>query len=279
MIIDGKAIAEQLLNELRDSLHGTPILTVIQVGECPASTTYIRMKRQACERVGIVARLLQFPPDITMPTLLREIDTLNKGESDGILLQLPLPAHLDPYLVVSSIDPNKDVDGFHPINAGRLAIGLPGFVPCTPLGIQMLLMCSGIQIEGRRVVIVGRSQVVGTPLALLLLQKKAGGNATVTVAHSQTADLEQVTREADILVAAIGKARFITASMVKKGAVVIDVGINREDGKMVGDVDFERVQPHCAAISPVPGGVGPMTVAMLLSNTVRAWRQRHHRPK
>lgn len=270
MIIDGKAAANTLLDEIRQSIKGTPILSVIQVGEEPASTTYIRMKRKACESVGIKSQLIKLKTDITEQQLLQEIQKLNLSSTSGILLQLPLPKHIDPHRMLEAIDPKKDVDGFHPINMGKLMMGLPGFIPCTPLGIQTLLMRSNIEIAGKHVVIVGRSHIVGLPLATLLMQKGAGGNATVTVAHSFTENLGEVTRQADILVAAIGRPRFIKAEMVKEGAVVIDVGINRLNDKLVGDVDFDAVKEKCSAITPVPGGVGPMTVAMLLKNTVKA---------
>ncbi|MCH9610265.1 MAG: Bifunctional protein FolD protein [Chlamydiales bacterium] len=270
MIIDGKTVSELILGEIKSNLKGRPILTVVQVGQDPASTTYIRTKRKACERVGIESRLLSLPEEIGPETLLFEIEKLNRGDTHGILLQLPLPAHLDPHLMLEAIAPNKDVDGFHPINMGRLMKGLDCFIPCTPLGIQTVLQRSNIAVEGKRVVIVGRSQIVGMPLSTLLMQKQRGCNATVTVAHSCTPNLEEVTQEADILVAAIGRPNFIQPNMVKEGAVVIDVGINRVDKKLVGDVDFEKVKPKCSAITPVPGGVGPMTVAMLLKNTVKA---------
>ena len=270
MIIDGKAIAESILKEIQNSLRGRPVLTVIQVGKNEASTAYIRMKRKACEKVGIESRLLSFPETIDEKKLLDEIAKLNVGDTNGILLQLPLPSHIDPHKMLEAIDPKKDVDGFHPINMGRLMMGLPSFVPCTPLGIQTLLERSNIPVESRHVVIVGRSQIVGMPLATLLMQKRRGCNATVTVAHSYTPNLKAITLEADILVAAMGRPQFIKADMVKQGAVVIDVGISRVDKKLVGDVDFENVKPKCSAITPVPGGVGPMTVAMLLYNTVKA---------
>ena len=270
MIIDGKAVADSILEEIKATLKSRPILTVLQVGEHPASSTYIRMKRKACERVGIESRLVALADSISEKELLNEIDKLNRGDTSGILLQLPLPAHLDPHRMLEAIDPTKDVDGFHPINMGKLVMGLPGFIPCTPLGIQVLLERSHIPVEGKRVVIVGRSQIVGMPLATLLMQKRKGCNATVTVAHSCTPNIEEVTREADILVAAMGRPKFIKEPMVKEGAVIIDVGINRLDGKLVGDVDFDALKDKCSAITPVPGGVGPMTVAMLLHNTVKA---------
>ncbi len=268
MIIDGKAIADSILEEIKASLQTKPILTVLQVGDHPASTTYIGMKRKACAKVGIESKLILLPKTISEKELLLEIQKLNRGPTSGILLQLPLPHHLDPHRLLEAIDPKKDVDGFHPINMGKLVLGLPGLIPCTPLGIQVLMERSHILVEGKRVVIVGRSQIVGMPLATLLMQKRKGCNATVTVAHSSTHNLEEVTREADILIAAIGKPLFIKKSMVKEGAVVIDVGINHIDNKLVGDVDFEQVKQKCSAITPVPGGVGPMTVAMLIHNTV-----------
>lgn len=270
MIIDGKAIADSILEEIKASLQTKPILTVLQVGDHPASTTYIAMKRKACAKVGIESKLVLLPKTISENDLLLEIETLNRGPTSGILLQLPLPLHLDPHRLLEAIDPRKDVDGFHPINMGKLVLGLPGFIPCTPLGIQVLLERSHISVEGKRVVIVGRSQIVGMPLATLLMQKRKGCNATVTVANSSTPNLAEVTNQADIVVAAIGKPLFIKKSMIKEGAVVIDVGINRIGNQLVGDVDFEEVKDKCSAITPVPGGVGPMTVAMLIHNTVLA---------
>jgi len=270
MIIDGKAIADSILEEIKASLQTKPILTVLQVGDHPASTTYIAMKRKACAKVGIESKLVLLPKTISENDLLLEIETLNRGPTSGILLQLPLPLHLDPHRLLEAIDPRKDVDGFHPINMGKLVLGLPGFIPCTPLGIQVLLERSHISVEGKRVVIVGRSQIVGMPLATLLMQKRKGCNATVTVANSSTPNLAEVTNQADIVVAAIGKPLFIKKSMIKEGAVVIDVVINRIGNQLVGDVDFEEVKDKCSAITPVPGGVGPMTVAMLIHNTVLA---------
>ncbi len=273
MIIDGKKIAEELLDELAQkvkTLSARPTLAVLQVGKLAASSTYIRMKQKACAKVGIESELHELPNSISEQELLAWIDKLNSDEKvTGILLQLPLPSHLDPHRMLEAIDPTKDVDGFHPLNMGKLLLGLEGLIPCTPLGIHTLLQKSGISVEGKNVVIAGRSSIVGLPLAALLMQKKPGCNATVTVAHSKTPNLKEVTKKADILIAAMGKPRLITADMVQEGAVVIDVGINKVEGKLVGDVDFDAVLPKCKAITPVPGGVGPMTVAMLLHNTVK----------
>lgn len=271
----GKEVADTILDEIRSKLallpdEKRPTLAVLQVGQNAASSTYIRMKRKACTYVGIHSQLLEFPPTIEQKALLQEIQALNQNPKiTGILLQLPLPKHLVVSDLLESIHPNKDVDGFHPLNMGRLLLGLETTVPCTPLGIKILLERKNISVEKKRVVIVGRSHIVGLPLAALWMQKKVGANATVTVAHSQTVDLIGLTKEADILVAAVGRPLFIKEPMVKEGAVVIDVGINKVNDQLVGDVDFNAVEKKCSAITPVPRGVGPMTVAMLLHNTVK----------
>lgn len=275
MIVSGKDIAESLYGEFQNrllKLKATPKLVVVLVGENPASEAYIRMKEKACARVGIDSPLLRFPATISEKDLLHEIQKLNKDPSvNGILVQLPLPKQINEAKITAAIDPKKDVDGFHPVNMGKLLLGQgDGFVPCTPLGVSVLLEKSGIEIEGKHVVIVGRSNIVGKPLAALLMQKKPHANATVTVAHSRTHELGKVMLSADILIAAIGQPHFVKKEMVKQGSVVIDVGISRQNGKLIGDVDFDSVAPKCYAITPVPGGVGPMTVAMLVHNTLQS---------
>jgi len=272
-LLDGKIMAAELEQELRlrvDALKAkgqTPGLTVILVGEDPASQTYVSNKEKACERLGIHSVTLRMPESTTQEELETAIAQANADENvHGILVQLPLPKHLDSDRALSLILPEKDVDGFHDINAGRLSRGLDCVVACTPKGALHMLKKADIQIAGKEAVVVGRSNIVGKPMALLLLQE----NATVTVCHSRTANLAEHTRRADILVAAIGKPRFITADMVKDGAVVVDVGINRVDGKLCGDVDFAAVSEKASWITPVPGGVGKMTIAMLMDNTVAA---------
>lgn len=272
-LLDGKQMALELEEELKarvDALREkgyTPGLTVILVGDDPASQTYVSNKEKACARLGIRSTTLRMPGDTTQEALESAIREANADSSvNGILVQLPLPAHLDADRALSLILPEKDVDGFHDINAGRLSRGLDCVVACTPKGALHMLKRAGIPIAGKEAVIVGRSNIVGKPMALLLLKE----NATVTICHSRTANLAEHTRRADILVAAIGKPRFITADMVKEGAVVIDVGINRVDGKLCGDVDFEPVSEKASYITPVPGGVGKMTIAMLMDNTVAA---------
>jgi len=284
-IIDGKAIAESVLAEvgrraqtLRETKGVQPGLAVILVGDNPASQVYVRTKHQTCERMGFLSEVYRLPADAPQEEVAALITRLNSdGRIHGILLQMPLPDHLNEQFLLELIDPRKDVDGFHPVNAGRLALGLPGFVPCTPLGVRELLVRSGWDPAGRFTVIVGRSNIVGRPLALLLMRKQRGSDATVCVCHSRTPNLAALARQADILVAAIGKARFVTADMIKPGAAVIDVGINRiEDPtkksghRLVGDVDFDAAREVAGAITPVPGGVGPMTIAMLMHNTVQA---------
>lgn len=272
-LLDGKVMSADLEAELKlrvDAMRAkgqTPGLTVILVGEDPASQTYVANKEKACARLGIHSVTLRMPAETSQAALEAEIEKANADPAvHGILVQLPLPRHLDGDRALSLIKPEKDVDGFHDINAGRLSRGLDCVVACTPKGALHMLKKAGIEIAGKEAVVVGRSNIVGKPMALLLLQE----NATVTVCHSRTKDLTEHTRRADILVAAIGKPRFITDDMVKEGAVVVDVGINRVDGKLCGDVDFEPVSRKVAWITPVPGGVGKMTIAMLMDNTVAA---------
>jgi len=287
-IIDGKAIAAQVRAEVKAEVEAwvqagnrPPYLAVILVGDNPASASYVRGKTKAAAEVGIASDTLHFDTSISEAELLAEIARLNEDDGvDGILVQLPLPDHIDPSRVLNAIRPDKDVDGFHPVNAGRLLLGEPGFVPATPAGILELLRRSGIETTGKHAVVVGRSNIVGRPLAALLLHR--GIDATVTVCHSRTRDLAALTRTADILVAAIGRPRYITADMVREGAVVIDVGINRVDDpahprgyRLVGDVDFEAVAEKAGWITPVPGGVGPMTIALLLRNTLYAAQRRY----
>ncbi|MFD1428076.1 methylenetetrahydrofolate dehydrogenase (NADP+)/methenyltetrahydrofolate cyclohydrolase [Kroppenstedtia sanguinis] len=278
-LIDGKGIAGQIKDELKDEIQAwsaesgrRPGLAVILVGEDPASRTYVRGKVQDCEQVGIYSRLIRKPDTIEEEELLFEIHRLNEDPAmDGILVQLPLPDHISSDRIISEIRPEKDVDGFHPINAGRLSTGLKSLLPCTPHGILQMLKRTGISIAGKHAVVVGRSNIVGKPVSLLL-QKE---DATVTMCHSRTQDLAHYTQQADILVAAVGRLQFITAEHVKPGAVVIDVGMNRTpEGKLAGDVDFESVREQASFITPVPGGVGPMTRAMLLYNTVQSAKER-----
>lgn len=273
-IIDGKRISQEIKDELKQKVaaykeQGTEIaLAVIQVGQDPASTVYVGNKKKACAYIGIQSVAYELPEETTEEELLEIIHKLNQDDSIyGILVQLPVPKHIHEDHVIQAIDPKKDVDGFHPQSVGALSIGQPGFVSCTPAGIIQLLKRSGISISGRECVVIGRSNIVGKPMALLLLRE----NGTVTVCHSKTEDLKEVTRRADILVAAVGKPKMIDASYVKEGAVVIDVGIHRnENNKLCGDVDFASVEPIASAITPVPGGVGPMTIAMLMHNCVEA---------
>lgn len=269
-IIDGKAISAQIKDEVKEKVaqlkaQGINVcLAVIQVGSDPASSVYVGNKKKACAYVGIESLSYELAEETTQEELLSLIKELNeKKEVNGILVQLPLPEHIDEDAVIRAIDAKKDVDGFHPQSVGALCIGQPGFVSCTPAGIIELLKRSGVDIAGKECVVIGRSNIVGKPMALLLLRE----NGTVTIAHSRTKDLKEVTRRADILVVAVGKPRMITREYVKEGAVVIDVGIHRgENKKLCGDVDYENVAPVCSAITPVPGGVGPMTIAMLMYN-------------
>ncbi len=276
-IIDGKKIAVGVRAEARkeaDEIYSAcgirPGLAVVLVGEDPASKVYVRSKTRACDDVGLKSFQYTLPADTTEDALLALIDELNERDDvHGILVQLPLPARLDEDAVIERINPDKDVDGFHPYNMGRLVAGSPALVPCTPLGIIRLIESTGINIEGKNAVVVGRSNIVGKPAAILLLQK----NATVTICHSRTSRLHDKIKDADILVASVGKSGFVRGEWIKEGAVVIDVGINRgEDGRLSGDVDFAGASERAAFITPVPGGVGPMTIAMLMSNTVRAAR-------
>ncbi len=273
-IIDGKRISQEIKDELKEEVAALKArgiegsLAVVQVGEDPASSVYVRNKKKACEYIGIHSLSYELPEETTEEELLNLIASLNENDAvNGILVQLPVPKHIDADKIIRAISPEKDVDGFHPMNVGRLVIGEKGFVSCTPAGIIQLLKRSGIEIAGKNCVIIGRSNIVGKPMALLMLRE----NATVTVAHSKTADLKAVCKTADILIVAIGKKQFITADYVKEGAVVIDVGIHRgEDKKLFGDVCYEEVEPVASAITPVPGGVGPMTIAMLMSNCVES---------
>ena len=273
-IIDGKVIAAQIKDELKETVakykeEGIEItLAVIQVGADPASSVYVNNKKKACEYIGIQSLAYELPEETTEVELLKIIHELNdRKDVNGILVQLPLPKHIDEDLVIKTIDPKKDVDGFHPQSVGALSIGQPGFVSCTPAGIIQLLKRSNVDIEGKECVVVGRSNIVGKPMALLLLRE----NGTVTIAHSRTKSLKEVCKRADILVAAIGKPKFFTKEYVKDGAVIIDVGIHRmENKKLCGDVDFDDVIDIVSAITPVPGGVGPMTIAMLMNNCVES---------
>ena len=273
-LIDGKAISAQIKEEVKEKVaalkeQGREVtLAVIQVGADPASSVYVRNKKKACEYVGVRSLSYELPEETTEEKLLDLIRKLNdRTDVNGILVQLPLPKHIDEEKVLDAISPLKDVDGFHPQNVGALCIGKPRFVSCTPAGVIQLLKRSGIEITGKECVVVGRSNIVGKPMALLLLRE----NGTVTVAHSRTKDLKEVTKRADILVVAVGRPKMITADYVKEGAVVIDVGIHRnEQNKLCGDVDFDSVEPVCGAITPVPGGVGPMTIAMLMNNCLES---------
>lgn len=283
-LILGKEVSEEIYAELRQRIaslkeRGTvPGLAVILVGDDPASQVYVRKKGEMCEELGMRSQIIRMPADTTQEELLGRIAELNADESiHGFLVQLPLPPHIDEEAVIASISPEKDVDCFHPSNVGRLLIGDPDFMPATPAGVQQMLVRSGVETAGRHVVVVGRSNIVGKPMAALMVQKGPGADSTVTVVHSRTANLAEITRTADILVVAIGKPRFITADMVRPGAVVIDVGTNRVDdpthpkgSRLVGDVDFDAVKEVASAITPVPGGVGPMTICMLMANAVRA---------
>lgn len=273
-IIDGKKISQDIKDELKEKVTalkdtGTEVaLAVIQVGNDPASSVYVRNKKKACEYIDIRSLSYELPEETTEDALIELIEKLNKDETvNGILVQLPVPKHIDPDKIIRTISPEKDVDGFHPQNVGKLVIGEEGFVSCTPAGVIQLLKRSGIEISGKNCVVVGRSNIVGKPMALLMLRE----NATVTIAHSKTKNLKELCQTADILIVAIGKPQFITADYVKEGAVVIDVGIHRdENNKLCGDVRYEEVAEKASAITPVPGGVGPMTIAMLMSNCVES---------
>ena len=276
-LIDGRAVAKAWKENAAARAQSfiargvMPHLAVVLVGENPASQVYVRNKENACNKAGVRSTVIRLPEDCAQQTLEDTVRQLNEDASvDGVLVQLPLPKGLDEEAVLRLIDPDKDVDGFHAVNVGRLASGQPGFVPCTPLGVMKLLEAYDIDPCGKRAVVIGRSNIVGKPMAMLLL----AANATVTVCHSRTQNLAEIAREADILVAAVGRPRFVTADMVKPGAAVIDVGINRVDGQLVGDVDFDAVSEKAGLITPVPGGVGQMTIAMLLSNTLDAAERR-----
>ena len=273
-LIDGKAVSLQVKQQVKqecDKLKTkgvTPGLAVIIVGDDPASQVYVRNKEKACEECGFYSVKYALDADTTQSELNALIDKLNKDEKiNGILCQLPLPKHLDDKEVINRIDPIKDVDAFHPVNVGAIMIGDYNFLPCTPAGVMELIHSTGVDVTGKKAVVIGRSNIVGKPMAMLLLHE----NATVEITHSKTLDLKSITKESDILVAAIGRAKFVTADMVKNGAIVIDVGMNRdENGKLCGDVDFENVKDKCSFITPVPGGVGPMTISMLMRNTLTA---------
>lgn len=273
-LIDGKAVSLQVKQQVKqecDKLKTkgvTPGLAVIIVGDDPASQVYVRNKEKACEECGFYSVKYALDADTTQSELNALIDKLNKDEKiNGILCQLPLPKHLDDKEVINRIDPIKDVDAFHPVNVGAIMIGDYNFLPCTPAGVMELIHSTGVDVTGKKAVVIGRSNIVGKPMAMLLLHE----NATVEITHSKTLDLKSITKEADILVAAIGRAKFVTTDMVKNGAIVIDVGMNRdENGKLCGDVDFENVKDKCSFITPVPGGVGPMTISMLMRNTLTA---------
>lgn len=273
-IIDGKAISAKTKEELKTEVaalkeQGISVgLAVIIVGDDPASRVYVNNKKKACELLGIYSEEYALPADTDMASLLGLIDELNnRSDINGILCQLPLPKHLDEKAVINAISPDKDVDAFHPVNVGKIMIGDFDFLPCTPAGVMRLIDETGVSVEGKNCVVIGRSNIVGKPMAMLLLHR----NATVTICHSKTVNLSEITSKADILVAAVGRANFVTPDMVKDGAVVIDVGMNRPaDGKLCGDVDYASVAPHTSYITPVPGGVGPMTIAMLMKNTFTA---------
>jgi len=286
-IIDGNQVAADMLAELKDEVAKleergiVPGLGVILVGDDPASRSYVTAKKRTCEEIGIYSDDNHLPAETSQEKLIAMVEKMNNDlKINGILVQLPLPKHLNEAEILLSIDPDKDVDGFHPMNIGKMVVGEKGFLPCTPHGVIQLLMRSGIAVDGADVVIVGRSNIVGKPLANMLIQKNATGNATVTVCHSRTKDLAAHTKQADIVIAAVGRPNTITADMVKEGAVVIDVGVNRVDDatkkrgyRLVGDVDFEAVREKASFITPVPGGVGPMTISMLLYNTVESARR------
>jgi len=287
-LLDGKALSETVKSEIKDEVQlirdsglRAPHLTAILVGSNPASEAYMRNKVRSCEQVGFSSDLIRKDSDITQEELLSIVDVLNEDDKvDGFIVQLPLPEHIDETKVLLRIDPKKDVDGFHPFNFGCMAQGLDAFLPATPYGIMLLLERNGVETSGKNVIVIGRSNIVGTPMSILLSRKGNPGNATVTLAHSRTKNLKEICANADIIISALGKPFFVTADMVKQGAVVIDVGINRIDdlsrksgSRLVGDVDFESVAPKCSYITPVPGGVGPMTVASLMLNTLKAFRK------
>ena len=278
-LIDGKQIASKIHKDIQAEIQKlserAPGLAFILIGNDPASKAYVRMKKKGCEEVGIHSEILKLPEDTSQKALLSEIKRLNSDPNiDGILVQQPLPKHLSKSEILEAVDPAKDVDGFHPMNIGRLLLGEEGgFAACTPLGIMKLINESQVNLEGIQAVILGRSNIVGKPLAALLMQK--GVDATVTVAHSKTKNLNEICKSADLLIAAIGRPHFVTSKMVKPGAIVIDVGINRVEDSLVGDVDFKSVKEIASLVTPVPGGVGPMTIAMLLSNTLESYKRKH----
>ncbi len=283
-LILGKDVSAEIYSELRERIETlkakgtTPGLAVILVGEDPASQVYVRKKGEMCEELGMRSEIIRMPEETTQAQLLERIAGLNADPAiHGFLVQLPLPKHIDEDAIIAAISPEKDADCFHPSNVGRLLIGNPDFMPATPAGVQQMLIRSGVETSGKHVVVIGRSNIVGKPMAALMVQKGLGADSTVTIVHSRTANLPEITRQADILIVAIGKPHFVTPDMVKEGAVVIDVGTNRIDdpthpkgSRLVGDVDFEAVKDKVAAITPVPGGVGPMTICMLMANAVRA---------
>ena len=286
-IIDGKAISEEILEELRHDLAGSnhgraPSVAFVRVGEDPASISYVNKKQKVAASLGIESQLHVLPVEISQEDLIKQIDLLNQDDTiDGILVQAPLPKEIDSNTIFNRVNPEKDVDGFNVVNAGRLCQeDKEGFLPCTPAGIVELLKRSNVETAGKHVVVLGRSLIVGKPAGLLMMRQHPFGNATVTICHSRTKELAKVVRSADIIIAAIGKPRFVTEDMVKPGAIIVDVGINRiEDPsrksgyRLVGDVDFDRVAPKTSLITPVPGGVGPMTVALLMKNTIKAYRK------
>jgi methylenetetrahydrofolate dehydrogenase (NADP+)/methenyltetrahydrofolate cyclohydrolase len=287
MILDGEAIARAIKEEIKQALHACPgrkpCLAALIVGELPASKIYVEKKVQACLEVGMHSIKRELPDTVSEQELIAEINKLNGNETvDGILVQLPLPPHINPVKILHQIAPEKDVDGLHPLNVGKLYCGeMDAFIPCTPLGIKVLLERSGIEVAGKHALVIGRSNLVGKPMAAILMQQQPGGNATVTVANSRTSNLKELCLSADLVIAAVGKPKLVTEEMVKEGAVVIDVGINKIDNplkkrgyQLVGDVDFERVKDKCSFITPVPGGIGPMTIAMLLSNTLKSYQAR-----
>ena len=287
-VIDGKKLSLEIQEELLQQVNNIlaqggrrPHLAAVLVGDNPASQSYVRNKMRSCERAGYESSLIKLDQDITQEELLREVGKLNEDDAiDGFIVQLPLPAHIDEIAINLAIDPKKDVDGFHPLNFGRMAEGMPSYLPATPKGILEMLARYNIETEGKSCVVIGRSNIVGTPMSLLLSRKGNPGNATVTLVHSRTQNISKICREADIIIAAIGKPGFVKADMVKEGAVIIDVGINRLDDasrkrgyRLVGDVDYENVAPKCSHITPVPGGVGPMTVTALMMNTLLAYNK------
>jgi len=290
-LISGSDVSSEIYGELAQRIQALksksviPGLAVILVGEDPASQVYVRMKGKKCEELGMKSVTIVLPRETTEKDLLAKVSELNADKSiHGMLVQLPLPNHINETNVINAIDPKKDVDCFHPANVGKMLIGDPGFLPATPAGVQQMLIRSNIETSGKNIVVVGRSNIVGKPMAAMLMQKGKGADATVTVVHSRTKDIASYTKAADILIVAIGKPRFVTADMVKDGAVVIDVGTNRIEDKdhpkgsrLVGDVDFDNVKKKASAITPVPGGVGPMTICMLMDNTVRAAENYAHR--